>query len=76
MENYFPNVIRHSLDLLDELKLKPDTMGKKYKGLKEIIVQFLIKLITIMKEKVLIHLPLLHQYLKEDLFYRKMIENL
>jgi len=76
MDNYFPNIIRHSLDLLDELKNKSKIFGKKYPNLKDVIVKYLVTMISVMRENILIHLPLLHTYLIDDRIYREMIENL
>ena len=75
MGHYFSNIIRFCTDFLEGIeKGSPDF--EEYFCLKEKIKEFLVRLITVLKDKCFIHLPLMNQYLKDDPRYVQIIKSI
>lgn len=75
MGHYFSNIIRFCTDFLDGIE-RGSADFAEYSQLKEKIKEFLIRLITVLKDKCFMHLPLINQYLKDDIRYVQIIKSI
>ena len=75
IKNYFSNLIRISLELLNGFKNNNPAL-KIYISLQKNIKDFLIKLLDLLKDKCMLHLPLIHEHLKKEKIYIDILNDL